>query len=85
MFFTIDSWILITLLAMILMMILLRIVGIRMPSVYAFLLLPFVFPAEIVARLPIGALVASVFFFGTVLVYKNVEMKRNRKEMQLQN
>lgn len=84
-YFTIDSWIIITLLAMILMMILLRIVGIRMPAVYAFPLLPFVFPAEIVERLPIGALVASVFFFGSVLVYKKVEMKRNRKEMQLQN
>jgi hypothetical protein len=84
-YFTIDSWIIITLLAMILMMILLRIVDIRMPAVYAFPLLPFVFPAEIVERLPIGALIASVFFFGSVLVYKKLEMKRNRKEMQLQN
>jgi hypothetical protein len=84
-YFTIDSWITITLLAILLMLILLRIVGIRLPAVYAFPLIPFVFPNEIVARLPIGALVASVFFFGSVLLFKKVEMKRNQKEMQLQD
>lgn len=84
-YFTIDSWILITLLAMLLMLFLLRIVGIRMPAVYAFPLLPFVFPTEIVARLPIGSLIASVFFFGSVLIFKKVEMKRNKQEIQLQD
>lgn len=84
-YFTIDSWILITLLAMILMIILLSIVGYGMPAVYAFPFLSFIFSTEIVARLPISALVASVLFFGSVLVYKKVEMKRNRKDMQLQN
>lgn len=84
-YFTIDSWILITLLAMLLMLFLLRIVGIRMPAVYAFPLLPFVFPTEIVARLPIGSLIASVFFFGSVMIFKKVEMKRNKQEIQLQD
>ncbi|MDF0728750.1 hypothetical protein PY093_19200 [Cytobacillus sp. S13-E01] len=84
-YFAIHSWILITLLAMILMIILLRIVGIRMPAVYAFPLLPFVFPDEIIIRLPIGSLVASVFFFGSVLMFKKVEMKRNKTEMQIQD
>ncbi|WP_191567618.1 hypothetical protein [Metabacillus idriensis] len=78
----IDSWIVVTLLAMVLMLVLLRIVGIRMPAVFAFPLLPFVFPEEIVARLPIGALVACVFFFGLVLAYKKHEMKRSGKVMQ---
>jgi hypothetical protein len=84
-YFAINSWILITLLSLILMLILLRIVGIRMPAVYAFPLLPFVFPDEIVAKLPVGALVSSVFFFGLVLIYKKVEMNRSKKEMQLQD
>ncbi|OHX41347.1 hypothetical protein [Cytobacillus oceanisediminis] len=81
-YFSIDSWILVTLLAMVLMLVLLRIVGIRMPAVFAFPLLPFVFPEEIVARLPIGALVASVFFFGLVLAVKKYELKRKGNVIQ---
>ncbi|MGM0715033.1 hypothetical protein ACWKW1_25345 [Brevibacillus parabrevis] len=76
-YFAIDSWMLVTLLDMILMLILLRIVGIRMPAVYAFPLLPFVFPDNIVAMLPLGSLIASVFLFASVLAYKKFEMKRN--------
>ncbi len=81
-YFAIDSWILVTLLDMILMLILLRIVGIRMPAVYAFPLLPFVFPDDIVTKLPLGALIASVFLLGAVLAYKKVEMKRSGGVMQ---
>jgi hypothetical protein len=77
-YFAIDSWILVTLLNMILMLILLRIVGIRIPAVYAFPLLPFVFPADIVVMLPFGSLIASVVLFGSVLAYKKFEMKRNK-------
>lgn len=76
-YFAIDSWILVTLLDMILMLILLRIVDIRIPAVYAFPLLPFVFPDDIVAMLPLGSLIASVFLFASVLAYKKFEMKRN--------
>ncbi|MBG9578590.1 membrane protein, partial [Bacillus thuringiensis] len=43
-YFAIDSWIVVTLLNMILMLILLKIVGVRIPAVYAFPLLPLVFP-----------------------------------------
>lgn len=81
-YFTIDSWILITLLAMLLMLILLRIVGIRMPAVYAIPLLPFVFPEEIIAKLPFAALIASVFFLGSVLAFKKFEMKQREKVLQ---
>ena len=84
-YFAIDSWLLITLLAMLLMLVLLRIFGIRMPAVYAFPLLPFVFPVEIVATLLIGTLVACVFFFGSVLVFKKIEMNRNKKELPLRD
>ncbi|OXT17240.1 hypothetical protein B9K06_12555 [Bacillus sp. OG2] len=80
-YFAIDFWVLITLLAMVLMLILLRIVGSRLPAVFGFPLLPFVFPDEIVARLPIGTLVTSVFFFSFVLLFKKVEMKLNKKKL----
>jgi hypothetical protein len=43
-YFALDLWILVTLIDMILMYILLRIVGVRIPAVYAFPLLPFIFP-----------------------------------------
>jgi hypothetical protein len=78
-YFAIGSWIMVTLLDMILMLILLRIVGIRIPAVFAFPLLPFVFPDEIVVMLPVGSLITSVFFFASVLAYKKFEIKRNRK------
>jgi hypothetical protein len=81
-YFAIDSWVLVTLLDMILMFILLRIVGIRIPAVYAFPLLPFVFPEDIVVMLPLGSLIASVFLFGSVLAYKKFEMKQRGKVMQ---
>ncbi|CAH0343807.1 hypothetical protein [Bacillus sp. CECT 9360] len=82
-YFAIDSWILVLLLDMILMLILLRVAGIRIPAVYAFPLLPFVFPANVVPMLPIAALIASVFFFGAVLAFKKFEMKKSKKKIRL--
>lgn len=83
-YFAIDSWILVALLDMILMFILLRIVGIRIPAVYAFPLLPFVFPDDIVTKLPLGSLITSVFLFGSVLAFKKLEMKRREREKVIQ-
>ncbi|MGF9909004.1 hypothetical protein [Brevibacillus porteri] len=77
-YFAIDSWVIVTLLDMILMLVLLRIVGMRVPAAYAFPLLPFVFPDEMVVMLPVGALVASTFLFGSVLLYKKWERKRSQ-------
>ncbi|WP_088051946.1 hypothetical protein [Virgibacillus dakarensis] len=74
-YFAIDSWILVTLIDMISMYFLLRIVGVRIPAVYAFPLLPFIFPDKIVAMLPLGSLITCLFLFGSVLAYKKVEMK----------
>ncbi|KII19399.1 hypothetical protein JN533_26400 [Staphylococcus aureus] len=82
-YFALDSWILITLINMILMYILLHIVGVRIPAVYAFPLLPFIFPDKIVALLPLGSLITCVFLFGSVLAYKKLEMKRSGKVMQI--
>lgn len=82
-YFALDSWILVTLIDMILMYILLRIAGVRIPAVYAFPLLPFIFPDKIVAMLPLGSLITCVFLFGSVLAYKKLEMKQSGKVMQI--
>jgi ABC-type transport system involved in multi-copper enzyme maturation permease subunit len=60
-----------------------HIVGIRVPAVFAFLLLPFVFPDHIVAMLPLGSLITCVFLFTSVLVYKKMEMNRSGKAIQM--
>lgn len=78
-YFTIDSWIVVTLLDLLLMLILLRIVGIRIPAVFAFPLLPFVLNHDIAKMLPLSSLIASVFLFGMVWIYKNYEMKQTTK------
>jgi hypothetical protein len=82
-YFAIDSWILVTLLDLILMYILLQIVGIRLPAVYAFPLLPFIFPDHLIAKLPLGSLVTCVFLFAAVLAYKKYEMKQKQPAMQM--
>ncbi|MBE3569191.1 MAG: hypothetical protein IMW92_03455 [Bacillales bacterium] len=82
-YFSIDSWILATFLDMILMLILLHIVGIRVPAVYAFPLLPFVFPDEIVAQLPLGSLITCIVLLSAVLAYKKIEMKQKGRSMQM--
>ncbi|MCU5393859.1 hypothetical protein [Bacillus toyonensis] len=80
-YFAIDSWIIVTLLNMILMLILLKIVGVRIPAAYAFPLLPLVFPDEMIKMLPVGSFVAGVFLFGAVLLYKKWEMKQKGMQM----
>ncbi|TVX93211.1 hypothetical protein [Paenibacillus agilis] len=75
-YYAIDSWIIVTMLDIICMLILLRIVGIRVPAVFAFPLLPFVFPEEVVAVLPLVALIATTCLFGMVLAYKKWEFKQ---------
>ncbi|WP_274648753.1 hypothetical protein [Paenibacillus humicola] len=84
-YLSIDLWIVATILDMLLMLILLRIVGMRMPAAYGFTLLPFVFPKDNVTMLPLVSLVASVFLLSSVLVYKKIEMKRRTKAIQMLN
>ncbi|MEK7017071.1 hypothetical protein [Bacillus sp. FSL R9-9410] len=80
-YFAIDSWIVVTLLNMILMLVLLKIVGVRIPAAYAFPLLPLVFPDEMIKMLPVGSFIAGVFLFGAVLLYKKWEMKQKGMQM----
>ena len=61
-YFAIDSWIVVTLLNMILMLILLKIVGVRIPAAYAFPLLPLVFPDEMIKMLPVVSFAAGYFY-----------------------
>ncbi|UVI28418.1 hypothetical protein [Paenibacillus spongiae] len=75
-YFSMDSWILITLLDMLLMLGLSLLVGIRIPAIYAFPLLPFIFPEEIARNLPLGSLVTCLFLFTSVLLYKKYERKQ---------
>ncbi|MBE9917336.1 hypothetical protein G8C92_25290 [Paenibacillus donghaensis] len=78
-YFTMDSWVLAALLDMILMLALSLIVGIRIPAIYAFPLLSFIFPEENVMNLPLGTLVTCLFMFTCVLLYRKYEMKRTGK------
>ncbi|NBD24706.1 hypothetical protein [Paenibacillus glycinis] len=50
----------------------------------AFPLLPFVFPSDSAAMLPLSALIASVFLFGSVWAYKKLEMKPNGRRTEAQ-
>ena len=47
-----------------------KIVGVRIPAVYAFPLL-LVFPDGMIKMLPVASFVAGVFLFGAVLLYKS--------------
>jgi hypothetical protein len=82
-YFSIESWILATLLDMILMLILLYVVGIRVPAVYAFPLLPFVFPDGVVAKLPLGSFITCLFLLSAVLTYKKIEIRQKKRAVQM--
>lgn len=78
-YFTMDSLILVTLLDMSLMLILSLLMRIRIPAIYAFPLLPFIFPDEIAIKLPLATLITCLFMFTAVLLYKTYEKKRTGK------
>ncbi|USG66145.1 hypothetical protein NDK47_02065 [Brevibacillus ruminantium] len=82
-YFAIDSWILAAVLDMILMLILLQIIGIRLPAVFAFPLLPYVFPDDLIVKLPLGTLITCFFMFSSLLAYKKLEMRQRGKVMQV--
>lgn len=75
-FLNIDSLLLVAALDLALIYSLLHLFKARIPAAYAFPFLPFVFPAEFVPQLPIGAAVVSIFFFSMVLAYKTYEANR---------
>lgn len=78
-FLLIDSWVLITLLDMFFMLLLQWIINIRIPAIYAFPLLPFIFPIDVVLDLPLGTLLTCLFMFVSVLVYKKNDISARTK------
>lgn len=75
-FLALENWLLIAAVDLALIYGLLHLFKARIPAAYAFPFLPFVFPAEFVPQLPVGAAVVSVFFFSLVLAYKTYEKRR---------
>jgi len=69
-FLTLDSWVLIAALDLLLMAGLLRLFRMRVPAVYAFPFLAFVFPVEAVRNLPIAAALICTFSLGLVVLYR---------------
>ncbi len=66
----IANWILLSLIYILVMYLLLKLFNMKIPAVYAFPFLVFVFPPEIVQHLPIASLVVSFFSFGLVLLIR---------------
>ncbi|WP_121966491.1 hypothetical protein [Myroides sp. N17-2] len=66
----IEHWLVLASLFMVLMYGLSQLFKMRVPAVYAFPFLVYVFPAEKVLNLPIATFVVATFSFGAVYVYR---------------
>lgn len=72
-FLALDSLVIITVLDMMLMLLLQWIVKIRMPAIYAFPLLPFIFTHDVVLLLPLATVFTCLFMFTAAVAYKKIE------------
>lgn len=68
-FLLISNWIWVVVIDMLLMWGLLRVFKMRMPAVYAFPLLAYVFPPQSLTMLPVAALLVSGFSLSAVLLF----------------
>lgn len=68
-FLLISNWIWVVVIDMLLMWGLLRVFKMRMPAVYAFPLLAYVFPPQSLTLLPVAALLVSGFSLSAVLLF----------------
>ena len=68
-FLLIPNWVAVVVIDMLLMWVLLRLFNMRMPAVYAFPLLAYVFPQQSLALLPIAALLVSGLSLSAVLAF----------------
>ncbi len=68
--FLFQDWLILTFLYMPLMFILLKLFDMRIPAVYAFPFLVFVFPKESIIFLPLTSLVIASFSLGCVYLYR---------------
>lgn len=67
---TISSWLLSTIIALPLVFVLLQILKINLPAAFTFPLLALVLPTNMFHMLPITAIIASLFFLGTIVLMK---------------
>ena len=75
-FHYIENWLILTILFLLLMNLLLKLFEMKIPAVYAFPFLIFVFPPEKVSGLPIASLAVSVVCFTMVYLYhKYIKLK----------
>lgn len=72
-YLTVADWMTVVLLDLALMWLLLRLFDMRMPAVYAFPLLAYVFPRDALPQLPAAALLVSLFSLGLVLAYRKMQ------------
>ncbi|MGO4790881.1 hypothetical protein AB4124_26075 [Paenibacillus sp. 2KB_20] len=72
-FLVLDSLVIITVLDMMLMLLLQWVVKIRMPAIYAFPLLPFIFTHDVVLLLPLTTVFTCLFMFTAAVAYKKIE------------
>ncbi|MBG3080471.1 hypothetical protein I4632_09615 [Proteus mirabilis] len=72
-YFYVVNWIAVILLTMPLMWLLLHLFNMRIPAVYAFPLLAYVFPQEALPLLPIASLLVSLLSLGLVLGYRKMQ------------
>ncbi|MGE6261120.1 hypothetical protein ACQKCU_25140 [Heyndrickxia sporothermodurans] len=80
-----DSWIMITIISLGVMFFFSKIMDIRMPAVYAFPLLSFILPIEMVLKLPLASFFTCLFLFITVAIYKKYEMLTKTKNLKSSN
>lgn len=73
-FLLISNWVLVVLVDMVLMWGLLRVFQMRMPAVYAFPLLAYVFPSQSLSLLPVAALLVSGLSLSAVLFFHRRRM-----------
>ena len=65
-----SSWLLSTIIALPLVFILLQLLKIKLPAAFAFPLLALVLPTKMFHMLPITAIIASLFFLGSIVLLK---------------
>ncbi|GED69975.1 hypothetical protein BRE01_36770 [Brevibacillus reuszeri] len=77
-FLKIPSWPVVVIIDILLMLLLSQAMRVRMPALYAFPLFPFILPGNAVHDLPLMTLLASLFTFTCLSIYKNRDAVRGR-------
>lgn len=76
-YINIPSWPVVIISDLLLMLLLSVTIRVRMPALYAFPLFPFILPGDTVHFLPLMTLLASIFTFTCLSIYKNRDAARS--------